>query len=123
MIFSLLKTDYLIPSLDRQNRTTCIKFGALRVLLSDNFINVLCCIFRLNSQSGDGSRLEQYQGSSPDRDSSTDFDDLDVDDKSFEEDDDEKIDIENEDDSGSIASPVSLTTSTVTPPTPQISPT
>jgi len=80
---------------------------------------------RLNNQSGDGSR---YQGSSPDRDSSTDFDDIDVDDKSFEEEDDEKIDIENEDDASSIssvASPVSLMSGHVTAPgpAPHISPT
>ena len=87
------------------------------------FNGLLSFIFRLNSQGGDGSRLEQYQGSSPDRDSSTDFDDLDVDDKSFEDDDDDKIDIENEDDAVSQASPVSLSTSIASPPTPQISPT
>lgn len=81
------------------------------------------CHFRLNSQGGDSSRLEHYQGSSPDRDSSTDFDDLDVDDKSFEEDDDEKIDIENEDDSGSTASLASPSATHTAPPTPQISPT
>ncbi|XP_045160589.1 homeobox protein SIX6-like [Mercenaria mercenaria] len=78
---------------------------------------------RLNSQGGDSSRLDHYQGSSPDRDSSTDFDDLDVDDKSFEEDDDEKIDIENEDETGSTASLASPSATHTAPPTPQISPT
>ncbi|XP_052768847.1 homeobox protein SIX6-like [Mya arenaria] len=78
---------------------------------------------RLGGQGGDGSR---YQGSSPDRDSSTDFDDIDVDEKSFEEEDDEKIDIENEDDAcslSSVSSPVSMTTTHVSAPAPQISPT
>lgn len=70
---------------------------------------------RLHNQSGD--KMDGYQASTPDRDSSTDFDDIDLDDKSFDDDDDEKIDIENDDDTGSVASPGSLPGHT-----PQISP-
>ena len=73
---------------------------------------MLMCLFfhfRLQQHSLHGEKLERYNASSPDRDSSTDFDEIDMDDKSFEddEDDDEKIDIENEDDTSSIVSPVS----------------
>ena len=76
--------------------------------------------FRLNSMGSHGSdKHDQYQASSPDRDSSTDFDDIDMDDKSFDDDDDEKIDIENDDGPISAESP----SSAVSAHAPQISPT
>lgn len=77
---------------------------------------------RLQQHQLHGEKLERYQTSSPDRDSSTDFDEIDMDDKSFddEDDDEEKIDIEHDDDQHtSIASPVSH----ANPIEPQASPT
>ena len=65
--------------------------------------------FRLQQHQLHGEKLDRYQASSPDRDSSTDFDELDMDDKSFddEDDDEEKIDVEH-DDNNRLSLPVSL---------------
>ena len=66
--------------------------------------------FRLQQHQLHGEKLDRYQASSPDRDSSTDFDELDMDDKSFddEDDDEEKIDVEHDDDNNRLSLPVSL---------------